>query len=57
MDYPAQSLEDLISEDITSYEYFNSLPEEVKKSARREDPVTFEALQAFVAREYGIGRS
>lgn len=46
---PAQNLDDLIDQDISSYEYFQSLSENAKRELRNYDPTTFEEMMAFVA--------
>lgn len=43
-------LTDLLDSDLTSYEYFCSLPENVKKAVEEEDVRTFEEMQS-VARQ------
>ena len=47
---PSQSLDDLIDQDISSYEYFQSLSDDMKRDLFEFDPITFEDMQAFVAR-------
>ncbi len=43
-------LTDLLDGDLTSYEYFCSLPENIKKAVEEEDVRTFEEMQS-VARQ------
>lgn len=42
-------LTDLLDQDISSYEYFNSLSEEMRRKIEHEDPTSFEEMQKIVA--------
>ena len=42
-------LSDLLEEDLTSYEYFHSLPREIQQKIIREDIGSFQEMQDFVA--------
>lgn len=42
-------LTDLLDQDLTSYEYFHSLPREIQQKIIREDMGSFEEMQDFVA--------
>ena len=42
-------LSDLLEEDLTSYEYFHSLPEELQHKVEFVDAASFEEMQACVA--------
>ena len=42
-------LTDLLDQDLTSYEYFHSLPREIQQKIIREDIGSFEEMQDFVA--------
>lgn len=42
-------LTELLDRDISSYEYFYSLSEEMRKKIEKEDPVSFEELQRIAA--------
>lgn len=44
-------LTDLLDQDLSSYEYFHSLPEELKKKLERRDVSTFAEMQEFVEAE------
>ena len=42
-------LTDLLDQDISSYEYFCSLSEEMKTKVEQEDPTSFEEMQKIVS--------
>lgn len=42
-------LSDLLDQDLTSYEYFHSLPEEIQRKVEDSDVRSFDELQSFVA--------
>lgn len=42
-------LDNLIENDMTSYEYFNSLPEKIQKKIRRRDIGSFSDMQSYVS--------
>ena len=53
-------LTDLLDQDLSAYEYFQTLPPEVQTALKRDDSVsTFEELQAQAAhlRAYGLSGS
>lgn len=41
-------LSDLLDQDLTSYEYFHSLPEDIQHKAAESDVRSFDELQSFV---------
>lgn len=41
-------LTDLLDQDLSSYEYFHSLPEEIQQKIRKEDFRSFEEMQNYV---------
>lgn len=43
-------LSDLLEEDLTSYEYFHSLPKELKRRVEAMDATSFEEMQSCVAK-------
>ena len=42
-------LSDLLDQNLSCYEYYYSLPEEVQKRIAKQDIGSFEEMQAFVA--------
>ena len=42
-------LSDLLDQDLTSYEYFHSLPEEIQRKVEDSDVRSFDELRSFVA--------
>ncbi|MBE6764441.1 MAG: hypothetical protein IJP10_06135 [Clostridia bacterium] len=42
-------LDNLIENDMTSYEYFNALPEKIQKKIRRRDISSFSDMQSYVS--------
>ena len=46
-------LSDLLDQDLTSYEFFYSLPHELQQKARESDVRSFEELQELAARLRG----
>lgn len=45
------SLSDLLDSDLSSYEYFCSLPENIKQKIEMEDARSFSEMQAIVRQE------
>lgn len=48
-------LSDLLEQDLTSYEYFHSLPEELQKKLEQRDVSSFAEMQEYVrSKKYKI---
>ncbi|WP_312645711.1 hypothetical protein [Hydrogenoanaerobacterium sp.] len=43
-------LSDLLDQDLSSYEYFYSLPAEIQSKVRRSDVRSFEEMQEYVTK-------
>jgi hypothetical protein len=41
-------LSDMLDQDLTSYEYFHSLPEDIQRKVEDSDVRSFDELQSFV---------
>lgn len=39
----------LLEHDLSSYEYFNALPEDIKEEIRKRDARSFDEMQSIVA--------
>lgn len=52
---PFSSLSELLDQDMTSYEYFHSLPPEMQKDIREQDLASFNELKDYVERHRGFG--
>ena len=50
-------LSDLLDQDISSYEYFHSLPREIQKKIEERDISTFTDMQEYVAKMKDMGRA
>lgn len=44
-------LSDLLDQDLSSYEYFHSLPKELQDKIIMKDITSFEEMQAYVAEQ------
>lgn len=42
-------LSDMLDQDLTSYEYYHSLPEDIQRRVQDSDVRSFDELQSFVA--------
>ncbi len=45
--YYSLGLSDLLENDLSSYEYFNSLPQDIQKKIKQKDISSFEEMQSF----------
>lgn len=43
------SLADLLDNDLSSYEYYNSLPEDIRRKIEERDIGSFQEMQSYVA--------
>lgn len=43
------SLADLLDNDLSSYEYYNSLPEDIRRKIAEKDIGSFQEMQSYVA--------
>ena len=43
------SLADLLDNDLSSYEYYNSLPEDIRRKIAEKDIGSFQEMQTYVA--------
>ena len=43
------SLADLLDHDLSSYEYYNSLPEDIRRKIAEKDIGSFQEMQSYVA--------
>lgn len=46
-------LSDLLDQDLTSYEYFYSLPDDLQKEIKKLDPRSFQQMQEFAEKLRG----
>ncbi|HEX2985225.1 MAG TPA: hypothetical protein VHO71_00240 [Caproiciproducens sp.] len=42
-------LSDMLDQDLTSYEYYHSLPEDIQRRIQDSDVRSFDEMQSFVA--------
>ncbi|MBP3414665.1 MAG: hypothetical protein J6L81_05670 [Clostridia bacterium] len=47
--HQALGLDNLIENDMTSYEFFHALPEKIQKKVRRRDIGSFSDMQSYVS--------
>ena len=51
MQEPFLCLSDLLDQDLSSYEYFHSLPKELQNKIIMKDITSFEEMQAYVSQQ------